>query len=344
MMDGRAAGAAELIDDDYIPGYSLDEYRRFMLTFSRFHDVVSFDETDVAEVLRALRRGNEFDDDVSGRGDTYRLSQRHPSVRSRGIRTLLELALDGPVPAGAAPDLRVLDVLGGDGTLARAVAAAYPTYRDDPFIMTGDLSRNMIVGALRYGLPAVCQPAQRLLLRNETFDAVMLAYGTHHIPVPERKTAYSEAWRVLKPGGRIVVHDFEEDGPVATWFSEVVHRYAPNGHDYPHFRRSDLLRDLSSVGFTDIEVRQVYDPFTVGHRTAEEALRQLLSYVGEMYGLFRLMARPDWREDLRVLVERHIRYPDRRPAEAGLSLRESPSGWTATMPRVALVAVGVRPR
>jgi ubiquinone/menaquinone biosynthesis C-methylase UbiE len=295
-----------------------------------------------------VEQGNEFDTDEGGRGDSYRESQLRPDVRLTGIRTLLQRALDGPLSHEQSPTLRVLDVLGGDGTLARAVSHLMPhVSAERQWILTGDLSRHMVAGALGYGLPAICQPAQRLALRDETFDAVILAYGTHHIPVNERKAAYAEAWRVLRPGGRIVVHDFEDDGVVSAWFSNVVHKYAPNGHAYDHFSRQELTQDLSTVGFRRVSVEGVSDPFTISAPRRTTAIAGMCSYVFNMYGLFGLAdgaTAEQVHNRVWELINDHMRYAAGQGADGPLAVtvRETGSATTVTMPRVALAAVGVK--
>jgi SAM-dependent methyltransferase len=309
-----------------------------MREHSRYRGVLRPGETDDDPP------GNEFDSDATGRGDSYRRSQLRSDVRITGILTLMELALDGPVPELPAPDLRVLDVLGGDGTLARALAARHGHEHRNHWILTGDLSPAMSAAALRYGLPAVCQPAQQLKLNDGTFDAVLLAFGTHHIPVDERKLAYAEAWRVLKPGGRVVVHDFPEQGPVARWFADVVDRFTVSGHQYQHFSPDELHNGLGAVGFHDVRVRPMYDPFEVQAPTAEEARAALTEYVCDMYGLVGLRRQADWPGRLWALMEEYFSYP--RPELAvpvtrvGVARRGAVA--VATMPRVAISAVGVK--
>jgi ubiquinone/menaquinone biosynthesis C-methylase UbiE len=336
---------ARTVPGEYVPGFTASAYQAHMRAFPRFADALPGLPDDGQSGIRgglstAGAPGNEFDDDVTGRGDSYRVSQRSPLVRATGINTLFRRAVE-PLPEVVPADFRVLDVLGGDGTIARALAA-----QGGPgeWILTGDLSASMVAQALRYGLPAICQPAQRLAVRDASFDAILLAYGTHHIPPVERKNAYLEAWRALKPGGRLLVHDFAQDGPVAAWFGEVVHRYAPNGHEYEHFTGDELVRDLESAGLEEVAVEEMYDPFVVSGETAEQAVEGLTDYVASMYGLFGLTREAGWQERLWQLMDTLLRYPDGSAPITRLTVHpaEDGPGWTAVMPRVALLAVGTK--
>ena len=330
----------------------------------------------------------DFEDSaVGGRGETYRDAQRDPSIRARGIATLFDLASPDGDRRSWQPGQVVLDVLGGDGTLARAAATGLPSgpvRPDDPHspldagqpagagptVLTSDLSAGMVAAAQRHGLPALQQPAQRLRLRDSSVDAVIIAYGTHHIPVEQRLDAVREAWRVLRPGGRLVLHDFAEDSPVARWFTEVVHPYSRTGHPYPHFTAEAMTRLFNAAGFADVRVVDVYDPFVLIAVDQSTARLRLGRHLADMYGLVRLAEHPNpaplqTRADpappaehpdparpgvallSAELAEKIFRYPPgaQAPGQTTEACRYTRvgAGWRVERPRVALVSVGRKP-
>jgi SAM-dependent methyltransferase len=339
------------LDHVYLPGLSVDAYVDLIRTrFPDLADTLWLDRAGADEVLGELAESaNEFEDDTNeGRGNSYRLAQRDRMVRSTGIRSLFSLAAGVGDVADLPRRWRVLDVLGGDGLLAQVLRTVAPQVEDT--IITSDLAGHMISEALRNGLPAIRQAAQFLLMRDEVVDAVLLAYGTHHIDAAHRPAACQEAARVLRPGGRLVLHDFEEHSPVAQWFSEVVHLYSRAGHAYRHFTADEMAGYLESAGLRLVGVRRMYDPLVVRGDGPVEVCRRLADYLFNMYGLARLAdgAGPDEvRDAVWGLARTYFRYgTDDGPQDSGSDWQPSPvvyhdgSTWVAEVPRVALVAVG----
>ena len=104
------------------------------------------------------------------------------------------------------PVERVLDLAGGTGRAARAIAAPVGRARS-PETLVVDASRAMLDHAAERGTPAVRGDAGRLPLRNGSVDAVVVLDALHHLP--EQEAALAEAARVLRPGGVLVIREFD---------------------------------------------------------------------------------------------------------------------------------------
>lgn len=330
-------------DLSYLPTLTLGDYLREVVDgHPLLRSVLDFDRSGTRHALEVLAATvTEFDTDETGRGDSYRLAQRDASVRWIGTRQLLGLCT-GSGPADAAV---VLDILGGDGLLSRAITQHAEAETAGITLVTGDISAEMIVHALAQGLPAVRQAAEFLFLRDESVDAALLAYGTHHIAPAHRLTAIREALRVVRPGGRIVLHDFAEDSPMAAFFAEIVHYHTEIGHDYAHFSR-ELLDGLFAETSVPTEVLDMYDPLVVVGKTEAEARRHMCDYVGAMYGVRGLFAELG-ESGAWALLERifdHCGYLPRLRQNLEFPLApivyQRQGEFVAEVPRVALVAVG----
>ena len=110
---------------------------------------------------------------------------------------------------------RVLDVAGGTGDIAfRIVEASQRNAQATVLDINGSM---LAVGqdrAIKKGLDGnvtfVEANAEELPFAEETFDAYTIAFGIRNVPRIDK--ALSEAYRVLKPGGRIMVLEFSEVG------------------------------------------------------------------------------------------------------------------------------------
>jgi ubiquinone/menaquinone biosynthesis C-methylase UbiE len=107
---------------------------------------------------------------------------------------VLMLMLDLPV-AGA-----ILDAGGGTGRVAKGLTGLAGS------IVVADYSLGMLRQAKgKGGLLAVNNSTERLPFPEHTFERIIMIDALHHVE-DQVKTAH-ELWRVLKPGGRIVIEE-----------------------------------------------------------------------------------------------------------------------------------------
>lgn len=107
------------------------------------------------------------------------------------------------------PGLKVVDVAGGTGDIARAVMAAGAgsvTVVDlTPAMLAAGRARSVDMGGPD-GIEWVAGNAEALPLPDRSFDAYAVAFGLRN--VTRLDLALAEARRVLKPGGRFVALEF----------------------------------------------------------------------------------------------------------------------------------------
>ncbi|MDX2394510.1 class I SAM-dependent methyltransferase [Streptomyces sp. DK15] len=297
-----------------------------------------------AELRDGPVRHDDFGADAEkSRGTEYVQAQTlNPRARATGIRNLLGLAgTTRPAPGAERPVL--VDLLGGDG-LVRKVCEELGI--GDFNILTCDASEHMVESAWAAGMPALLQRAERPLLRDASVDAVLLAYGSHHVDPSARQELTSEAFRVLRPGGTFILHDFLVGSPVDVWFEQVTDPYSATGHKFAHFTRDEIEGYLEQAGFDTYEVVEIDDPYTAVGATPEAAEIEIGRYLLNMYGLVKVFEGRTEEEAYRWVTEtakaifRYPAGPDGLPGESELVREEATGLWRLTIPRRAVVGVG----
>ena len=130
-------------------------------------------------------------------------------VMSGGLHRLWKAFTIGR--AGIRPGARVLDIAGGTGDLARAMAKkAGPTGE----VWLTDINASMLtVGRDRLldaglSLPTAIADAEHLPFPDGYFDRVTVAFGLRNMTHKDR--ALAEMHRVLRPGGKLLVLEFSK--------------------------------------------------------------------------------------------------------------------------------------
>lgn len=153
---------------------------------------------------------------------------------------------------------RVLEIAAGTGVVTRALASALP---ERVSIVATDLNQAMLdqASAVGTGRPVEWRQADAMQLpfADGTFDAVVCQFGVMFFP--EKSKAFSEARRVLRPGGTFIfnVWDRIEENEFADTVTTALESLFPK--DPPRFMartphgyydRPTIERDLATGGFT----------------------------------------------------------------------------------------------
>lgn len=113
--------------------------------------------------------------------------------------------------SGVLPGNRVLDIAGGSGDLSRLFAKKVGKLGQ---VILTDINASMLaVGRDRMldeglGVPAAQCDAEKLPFPDNYFDCVSVAFGLRNMTHKDR--ALKEMYRVLKPGGRLLVLEFSQ--------------------------------------------------------------------------------------------------------------------------------------
>lgn len=320
--------------DAYTNRHSLPEYLHYLShTHPDLYALLSRERCiDAEQYIPTMNRASwEFEDaEHGGRGAAYNVAQKAADNRRTGMTRLLQcFGAASEVPGRG---FKILDVLGGDGTIARFCKTLG---LHTPTIYTADISRFMIDACNAQGLPCVRQSAVKSLFRDNVLDGVLIAYGSHHLDASARRLAVREAHRTLRAGGRLVLHDFEIGGPCARWFDSVVHPFSRTGHPHTHFSRAEMFELFMTAGFRGIEVVEIADPFTLRGPTAESAKRAAIMHMFDMYDLIKLGDTPG---EVVPRLERHI-----ADTLGPVAVRPEGDHYVAEISRHVLVAIGTKP-
>lgn len=181
--------------------------------------------------------------------------------------------------APKAPD-RILDIAAGTGTSSMALRAEGVT------VVAADFSNGMLEqGRKLYPeLEFVFADAMKLPFQDGEFDVVTMSFGLRN--VENHKVALGEFFRVLKPGGRLVICEFSHVGGVfgplyRLYLKHILPRISalfsktPEAYDYlsesiaawPN--QIELKQDIEKAGFSEVTFRNLTFGVVALHRAVK---------------------------------------------------------------------------
>lgn len=146
------------------------------------------------------------------------------------------------------PRVKIADLGAGDGTVSRLLArqAEFVHCIDNSPRMV-ELGRSLAKKEQLKNVDYVLGDIEKVPLADRSVDIALLSQALHHAENP--KKALSEAFRILKPGGRLLILDLR-----AHRFEKAREIYADR---WLGFKENDLHDWLDEIGFVRPEVRVV---------------------------------------------------------------------------------------
>lgn len=147
------------------------------------------------------------------------------------------------------PPLVIADLGAGEGTISQLMAQRAKKViaidNSEKMVEFGsELAKKHGIGNLEYR----CGELEDVPIRSGAVDLAFLSQALHHARHPER--AVAEAWRILKPGGRIAILDLNRHH-----FEEAREMYADL---WLGFTELEIERYLKGAGFRHVETAVVY--------------------------------------------------------------------------------------
>lgn len=270
------ASGALCLDQD---GYALSEAARLYLLEDSPLAMMLPPPVMNARVLKLLRRG-----ETTGSGRQWRKGQAHRpeywAIKQHVISFPLGFALASRGWLAGAKE--VLDVAGGAGSVAVALASQYPGMHLHLLELPGSLpiAERFIA---QYGLSQRITCTGQDMFSNQPWpasgelDAVLFTNIFHDWDLAGCQLLAEKAFAALKPGGRVLIQEalLNDDQPGPVWTAAFSLSLAMNTYGR-QYRRRELQPLLERAGFSAVQVHPLlgYYSTLAGEKPAAAGERQ----------------------------------------------------------------------
>lgn len=135
----------------------------------------------------------------------------------------------------------ILDIPSGAGYLARYVDT------DSSRLIHIDPSRQFVDLSRHWTTAAICQSRpDKLPLPTASIDTIISLVGLHH--EAERSLIFAEWRRIIKPHGKLLIAEVEDNSAIAAFLNGFVHRHTALGHQ-GRFIDQQFLTELTDTGW-----------------------------------------------------------------------------------------------
>lgn len=230
---------------------------------------------DAGIALRYDAEARHFDALVDETGESW-WGHNTPGGRLRSARRAQIVAK--AIPLGV--DCRVFEIAAGAGALTEAVLRLAP----ETHLTATDISSRSVRrlrDRVRNYTNVECVEADitNLMLEPGRFDAVIGNSALHHVDVPR---CLGELFRILKPGGRLVIFEPNLANPEVFFETMVARSFATRRLNYSEeertYTRFTYAKFLRAAGFVNVNVR----PFDFLHPITPAALLPAVRALGRL--------------------------------------------------------------